>query len=347
MRRPPALRALLLAAAVTLGLMLPVSGAADTSTQLRQRAGELRSENSSLSANSHSATLELYALDSRLSATRARLASLQARVADVHRKQASARHQLAVTRRVLAISQERLRERLVAIYEQEEPSSLSVFLGAASLDDAMAGMDHFSRFVQQDTSIVRQSKQARTALRAQNRSLDARAARLQQLESDAESAAAALESARQERLAYISQLASQRRMNESRISSLEQQASEAQAQAREVEAQQAAAPDLAPAQPAAPASPAVDAAGGQMMTVVSTAYALSGTTATGIPVGPGVVAVDPSVIPLGTRMTIPGYGEGIAADTGSAIVGARIDVWLPTEAQAQAWGVRTVTIQLH
>jgi 3D (Asp-Asp-Asp) domain-containing protein len=46
-------------------------------------------------------------------------------------------------------------------------------------------------------------------------------------------------------------------------------------------------------------------------------------------------------------MTIPGYGEGIAADTGSAIVGARIDVWLPTEAEAQTWGVRTVTIQLH
>ena len=83
------------------------------------------------------------------------------------------------------------------------------------------------------------------------------------------------------------------------------------------------------------------------MTVVSTAYALTGTTATGIPVGPGIVAVDPSVIPLGTRMTIPGYGEGVAADTGGAIIGARIDVWVPTEAQAVTWGVRTVTITLH
>ena len=77
------------------------------------------------------------------------------------------------------------------------------------------------------------------------------------------------------------------------------------------------------------------------------AYALPGTTATGLPVGPGIVAVDPTVIPFGTHMTIPGYGEGVAADTGSAIVGARIDVWVPTEAQANQWGVKTVTIYLH
>ena len=59
---------------------------------------------------------------------------------------------------------------------------------------------------------------------------------------------------------------------------------------------------------------------------------------------PGVVAVDPSVIPLGTRMAIPGYGLGIAADTGGAVVGSTIDVWFPTTAQALAWGRRTVTI---
>jgi 3D (Asp-Asp-Asp) domain-containing protein len=53
------------------------------------------------------------------------------------------------------------------------------------------------------------------------------------------------------------------------------------------------------------------------------------------------------VIPLGTRMTIPGYGEGIAADIGSAVRGAMIDVWFPTRAQALAWGTRTVTITIH
>ena len=60
-----------------------------------------------------------------------------------------------------------------------------------------------------------------------------------------------------------------------------------------------------------------------------------------------MVAVDPSVIPLGTRMTVPGYGEGVAADTGGAVKGNIIDLWFPTREQALAWGVRTVTITLH
>jgi 3D (Asp-Asp-Asp) domain-containing protein len=80
------------------------------------------------------------------------------------------------------------------------------------------------------------------------------------------------------------------------------------------------------------------------MTVVATAYALQGTTAVGIQTQPGIVAVDPTVIPLGAKMSIPGYGDGVAADTGSAVKGAIIDVWFPTIEEARAWGRRTVTI---
>jgi 3D (Asp-Asp-Asp) domain-containing protein len=74
---------------------------------------------------------------------------------------------------------------------------------------------------------------------------------------------------------------------------------------------------------------------------------MPGRTATGLSVGFGIVAVDPSIIPLGTRLTIPGYGEGVAADTGSAVQGYTIDLWFPTLADALAWGRRTVTITLH
>ena len=92
----------------------------------------------------------------------------------------------------------------------------------------------------------------------------------------------------------------------------------------------------------------IDAAGsGKQLTVVATAYSLHGGTASGLPTGPGVVAVDPTVIPLGTRMYIPGYGPGIAADTGTAIKGLRIDLWFPKLSQAENWGRRTVTITLR
>jgi 3D (Asp-Asp-Asp) domain-containing protein len=87
--------------------------------------------------------------------------------------------------------------------------------------------------------------------------------------------------------------------------------------------------------------------GGRTLTVVATGYSLGGRTSTGLPVGWGVAAVDPSVIPLGTHMSIPGYGDAVAADTGGAVHGAVIDLWFPTTAQANAWGRRTVTIALR
>ena len=90
------------------------------------------------------------------------------------------------------------------------------------------------------------------------------------------------------------------------------------------------------------------AAGGSRTFVVeATGYSLSGRTATGLPVGWGVIAVDPAVIPLGSRLTVPGYGEAVAADTGGAVRGAMIDLWFPTTAQALAWGRRTVTVTIH
>lgn len=70
-----------------------------------------------------------------------------------------------------------------------------------------------------------------------------------------------------------------------------------------------------------------------------------GFTATGVPVDRGVVAVDPSVIPLGTRLYIPGYGFGVAADTGGAIRGHMIDLGYP-DGVIPNWTTRWVDIYI-
>ena len=70
----------------------------------------------------------------------------------------------------------------------------------------------------------------------------------------------------------------------------------------------------------------------------------SGITATGIPARHGVVAVDPNVIPLGSRLYIPGYGEAIAADTGGAIVGNQIDLCMESYDEAIQFGRRSVEV---
>ena len=69
-------------------------------------------------------------------------------------------------------------------------------------------------------------------------------------------------------------------------------------------------------------------------------------TATGTTVRKGVIAVDPSVIPLGTRVYIPGYGVAVAEDTGGAIKGNRVDVCYMTKNEAFSWGVRNVPVYI-
>ncbi len=86
---------------------------------------------------------------------------------------------------------------------------------------------------------------------------------------------------------------------------------------------------------------------GQQLKFTSTAYTHTGyRTATGIKPRRGVVAVDPKVIPLGTKMYIEGYGYGIAADTGGAIKGRKIDVFFETRAEALKWGRRSVSVRI-
>lgn len=88
---------------------------------------------------------------------------------------------------------------------------------------------------------------------------------------------------------------------------------------------------------------------GRRMLVVATGYSaaqpdLDDRTATGALARYGVIAVDPNVIPLGTRVYVPGYGFAVAADTGGAIDGKRIDLCFDTVAEALAWGRRSVNI---
>jgi len=69
-----------------------------------------------------------------------------------------------------------------------------------------------------------------------------------------------------------------------------------------------------------------------------------GITASGRRVQHGIVAVDPSVIPLGTRLYVEGYGFSIAADTGSAIRGYKIDLFMYDIADARRFGRRDITV---
>lgn len=77
------------------------------------------------------------------------------------------------------------------------------------------------------------------------------------------------------------------------------------------------------------------------------AYETSGYTASGEHVHYGIAAVDTDVIPMGTSMYVEGYGYAIAADTGGAIVGNRIDLAFDSYQEALNWGRRMVTVSIE
>ena len=88
--------------------------------------------------------------------------------------------------------------------------------------------------------------------------------------------------------------------------------------------------------------------------VMATAYSpplfpYKSPTRSGMPVGFGVVAVDPKVIPLGSAVFLPKMFPGqkfLALDTGAQIKGNHIDIWLPSRKQARQWGRRKVFIRV-
>ncbi|MCR5758687.1 MAG: ubiquitin-like domain-containing protein [Selenomonas sp.] len=87
----------------------------------------------------------------------------------------------------------------------------------------------------------------------------------------------------------------------------------------------------------------------RVYTMEATAYlptdgSATGTTAMGIPARRGVVAVDPNVIPLGSQVYIPGYGVAVAADTGGAIRGQKVDLCMETYGECMNFGRRNIEV---
>ena len=311
--------------------------AALTAGGVASPAAKLRAKDAGLSERQRSAVLELYALQSRLARNEARLATLRAQLAVTEERLSRLRVALDVAWRSVYIAEERLGARIRQLYVHGQLDPVAILLGAESLDEAVDKIEGLRSIASGDRDLLRQVRKARRELSAAKHAVARRAQELRAAEDAAGRTSASLREAAAARRAYIAELRRERGLTRRQVARAEQAATEAQTrthQLAEVSAPADAAPTAAP----------VD---GRQLTVEATGYAIHGTTATGIPTGWGVVAVDPSVIPLGTRMTIPGYGEGVAADTGGAVHGNTIDLWFPTVAEALAWGRRTVTITLH
>jgi peptidoglycan DL-endopeptidase CwlO len=311
------------------------------------RVRDLRAQENALASRLQSATVDLYSLDAKLSSAQTKLASLQAQESQLRAQQKQLAAEIAATQHTLRVSQRRLGANLRFMYERGDQDPIAVILGAESLDDAVTTLDGLKRVTDQSSQFVVASLSARNRLQALRQELSSRRTQIADAVRVAAETTRSLASARGDRVSFISSLQAQQQLKASQIRDLEAAVQRAETKSQTLTAA-AAARGPVPVGGGDPApAPAPATGGGQTLVVSATGYSLPGHTATGLPVGWGIVAVDPTVIPLGTKMTIPGYGEGIAADVGSGIRGAMIDLWFPSVAQADEWGRRTVTITLH
>ena len=317
--------------AVFAGGLLAVAVLAGGAAGSPPGAADLRKQETLTEQRHRAAVLSLFSLETQLTRARDQLASVRSRSSTVRREAGSVRLQLRIAQRALTISERQLCERLRALYMAGDEDPLAVILGSSSLDEMLTGLDGIARSAEQNRSVIVQTRSARSKLTRMKHALAGQQSRLARLEASAAQTAGSLERTRAARTAYVRSLAAQQGLTRARIAALGREARAADAKA-------------ATLTPGGLAPPGAGPQAGQTMTVSATAYSLSGFTSSGLPVGWGVAAVDTSLIPFGTRFFVPGYGETVAADHGTSIIGPRIDLWFPTLAQAQAWGRRTVVI---
>ena len=338
----------LLCTALLAGLLVtgstPSRSGAETAPGLSSKAQSLRRAESS-------ALLDLYAAESALARAQADLQRLAARSAELELDEQSARHEAEIVRRSLAASQIRIASLLRDLYVRGEPDAIAIVFGATSLDEAMTGIEGLQRATALNERLGAQAARRAKLLVQVRKDLASRRARLDGARAEAHAAEQRLAAAVAAKRASVATIRQQRALTEQRLETLQAQAQQAEQRSAKITAAATSAASTASGQSPPQSAPTTSATtpppGTRTLVVDAVAYHLPGSTASGLPVGVGVIAVDPSVIPLGTRVLVPGYGPAVAADVGSAVKGNIIDLWMPSTKQALAWGRRSVTITIY
>jgi 3D (Asp-Asp-Asp) domain-containing protein len=313
----------------------------------------------SLATAERSAVLDLFAAEASLARARSAADRLQRRRQALEVARDRTRAQAEIVQGSLAATRVRIATLLRRLYMDGDADPIAVLLGARSLPGMLAGIEALERATLRNRGLAAEARAHARTLRVRLVRLARARAELSLAKRRADLAVLGLEAAAAAKRQAIAGIQRRQRLTRARVAQLESRAKAAQRASARLARASAPAPvaSVAVAAPAQsvtasaplrePAAPEVGAAMGRTLVVDAVAYHLPGRTASGLPVGVGVIAVDPSVIPLGTRMFVPGYGPAVAADVGSAIRGALIDLWMPSTAAARAWGRRTVTITVY
>lgn len=311
----------------------PAGELGDTSRQI----DDLEARSSELDASYRQALTDLVAVDSEVSRYNTAITAASQRRDEIQTEIQAEQGRLEEIQAKLDTQQGALEKRLRSSYKSDDIGYLEVVLGAGDFSDFLNRVDMINIIAEDDRQLITSILGNKLSIEDKLANLSAKQDELAGLINELGSAQQNLVDAQAEQQRVIASISSQMADNESQLAQL--QAEAASIESRMDEIQNVSYSDSGYSYSPPPA-------GGSSFTMTATAYCLGGTTATGMPVGRGIIAVDPGVIPLGSRVHVSGYGDAIAADTGGVIHGNKIDVWLPC-GDAYAWGVRTVTVTVY
>ena len=280
-----------------------------------------------LETKAHQNRQELDRLHSELNSTRSELAK-------IHESIENAQQDLSQKKGTL-------KTRLAHIYRESRFINLDYILSCKDITTLLSRLDYLNLIAKQDTDLVQKVESEKHYLEQAEIRMEREKRSLFELESNCETKRAELNRTKSEKEALLETIKNQHLESEESLKDLQAKAIQIRTKMNKL-------------QPASSSTPPSRATTRGSMRMLASAYCpcsrccgkSSGTTATGLPAGKGVIAVDPKVIPLGTKLYVSEYGEAIAGDIGGKIKGNRIDLGFASHSQAMAWGKRWVVVDI-
>lgn len=320
--------------------------------ELEEKEKEKNSANNELEAIEQ----EINSINELISENNKTMAATEERIENINKKIEEKKEEIIILEDKILARKDIMKQRLVAL---QHDSKLSIFIEilieAESLGDLIDRASAVNTLFDADKDLLKAQEEDMKQLEIEKKEIDKQQKELLEEQNKLREQQAELAKNLQKKEESLNEV-------QKKLEKIDSELSGAQQEKAAIQAQIKAAQDLAAKEREAASQKAGqsdsnsqntpgEAVKGQELYVVATAYSPeeSGThTALGynIQENPNMklIAVDPTVIPLGSTVWVEGYGTAIAGDTGGAIKGHKIDVLMPTRAEALQWGRRPVKI---
>lgn len=236
-------------------------------------------------------------------------------------------------------------KRVRAMYISGGDSYLDILLASENLSDFMSRIDTVSKIMRFDKNVVTKLKEEKEAIVKEKENLDQEKNKLVSLKKSNEVTLLRLNKSVEEEKKALSNVKEKENQIVASEAAKAKEAQENSKRAKEVASNNSNSSEGQTLSRGESNSGSYS----KVMMMEATAYAGHGITASGNPTnrnpnGYSTIAVDPRVIPMYSKVYVEGYGYAIALDTGGAIQGNRIDLFMNSEAECNSWGIRTVKV---